>query len=311
MARARFAAEATSGRRIYEAPLREGLLYSPIAPVSERVDPALSPSLRAENPDLLAITIQDRVRRRAPLGQLVHRRGAAVPLLVTALGVAALRAAPGDPVDLSDIRNIGKGSWAKLIGDSDAPHLARRHVVAGVKRLWGLDLVRLKTPNSTNPGFDGWGLLTEDGEGRLYAVPRGGLTIPIDFWLNCWVQVLTPPEILTYLMIRHLARDFPASHRDDGVGAPPKVRRQSYGVTKTSYATLNELEEYGLLTRTTPRQPGTIRDDGARIVDRFRLTDDGLTKPAYETVTSVFTQNLTPARLGRYDPVEAFVRSLQ
>lgn len=282
--------------------LRPALVHTPAATDREDSDPALSPIRESEHPGMLASTIRKRVAARPPLGQLVHRSGAAAPLLMAALGVAAFRSTPGEEVDLSDIPNTGRGSWAKLIGDADSPDHARRHVVDGVKRLRGLDLLSLKAPISKNPGFDGWGLLTEDGQGDTYTVPRAGIDVPSGFWLNGWSQVLTPPEVLAYLMIRHLAVTYPAAHRERGVGAAPSVRRQQYGVTKTAYATLNELEEFGLLRRTTPRQPGTVRDDSPRMVDRFELLDVGPSRNAFDKVKSVCVERPTPARMARYDP---------
>lgn len=295
--------EHREGLRPAQVSLRLGLFYTEASVVPEEADPDLSPARHADNPGLLASTVKTRVSGRPPLGQLVHRRGAAVPLLLAALGIAAFRSPPGDEVDLSDIANTGKDSWAKLIGDGDGPDQARRHVVDGVKRLRALDLAQLKAPISRRPGFDAWRLLEETGAGDTYTVAHSGLAVPSAFWLSGWSQVLTPPEILAYLMIRHLADRWPIAHVERGVGAAPAMRRQQYGVTKTPYATLNELEEFGLVRRTTPRQPGQAREDSPRVIDRFQLTDKGLRQPAFEKVKSVLSVRPTPARMARYDPL--------
>jgi hypothetical protein len=222
-----------------------------------------------------------------------------------------MREPAGASVDLSDIPNTGKASWAKLVGDADPPEVARRHVVDGIKRLRRLDLVHLGGPASRNAGFSQWGLLCEDGSGRPYRVASGGVRVPVEFWTSGWAQVLTPTEILAYLMVRHLAQAHPVAHSQIGVGAAPAVRRQRYGVTKTAYAALNELEELGLLRRTTPRHPRGLAPASPREVDRFQLTSDGIARGALERAKTVFTRHETPIRISQYDPGDALLRALE
>ena len=289
--------------------LRPGLLYSPTEEAEENVNPALSTRRPAGDPGLLSAIVQSRVADRPPLGQLVHRGGASIPLLLAAVGVAAARSLPREPVDLSDIPNTGTKSWAKLIGDSDPPEVARRHIVDAVKRLRQKDLVRLRGPIATNPGYSAWQLCSEDGDGDPYRVPSAGLHLPVHFWRNGWFQVLTPPEIVTYLMIRHLAMIFSATHDDRGVGAPPARRRQRYGVTKRAYATLSELEEFGLVRRRTPRRPEAEPADSVREVSRFQIIEGGLNQDAYATVKRTLDDWPIPLRAYRYDEPEAMVRA--
>jgi hypothetical protein len=122
-------------------------------------------------------------------------------------------------------------------------------------------------------------------------------------------MVLTGPEIVSYLMIRHMADELRAAHLERGVGVAPRTRRQEFGVSKEVYAALNEVEELGLITRTTTRQPGQRRDGNPREVERFQLREDTLENDAYETAKAVFTASPTPARLARYDPLHAFITS--
>lgn len=178
--------------------------------------------------------------------------------------------------------------------------MTRRHVVDGLKRLLSLDLIRLERTNSQRPGFGRWTLLSEDGTGAPFTVPTSGLAVPVSFWTQGWAAVLTPSEILAYLMVRQLATQYSGKHVELGVGLPPARREQWFGVTKSTYATLNELEEFGLLKRTsnTQEQP---QGEGAqpRDVDRFRLDDRGLRVDAYRTVTSALRSPAT-YRIGRY-----------
>lgn len=297
----RYEAEFQLGVQKPSVTIREGMFVSAVPLEPWESDPSRAPKRSAENPDVLSQVVSARVNRRAPLGQLVHRRGAAAPLFVSAIGIASFRGLPGDSVDFSDIANSGKSSWAKLIGDGDRAEVARRHVVDGVKRLRSVGVVRLATAISSSPGFSGWGLLQEDGSEAEFVVPQVGLSVPADFWLKGWAAVLTPPEILTYFMLRHAAETWPAAHASQGVGIPPTAREQRYGVTKSTYATLNELEEFGLVKRTSERQPGSVDEAKPREVDRFQVQNGGLKRNAFSTVTEVLGQKQTPLRLAHYD----------
>lgn len=153
---------------------------------------------------------------------------------------------------------------------------------------------------SKSPGFSGWALLQEDGSEAEYVVPQNGFDVPVEFWLKGWAAVLTPPEILAYFMVRHAAATWPAAHSSQGVGIAPAAREQRYGVTRSTYATLNELEEFGLVARTTERQPGAAEEAKPREVDRFQLRG-GLQLDAFTTVRDVLVRKQTPLRLAQYD----------
>lgn len=71
--------------------LRQGLLYVPRELEEREVDPALDPQRQSAHPRALAVAVQRRVGQRPPLGRLVHRHGAAVPLIISALGIAGMR----------------------------------------------------------------------------------------------------------------------------------------------------------------------------------------------------------------------------
>jgi hypothetical protein len=298
---ARFGIELQQGVRPSHVGIRPGMFFTEVPLETWDVDPSRDPRRSVENPTALSAEVASRVARRAPLGQVVNRRGAAAPLFVAAVGVAGLRGLPGDPVDLGDIANSGRASWAKLIGDGDHAGVARRHVVDGVKRLRGLGVVRLRDTISKRPGFAGWALLQEDGSEAEFVVPNSLFQVPVEFWVNGWAAVLTPPEVLAYFMVLHAARLYPGAHAAQGVGIPPATRQQRYGVTRSTYATLNELEEFGLVKRATERQPGVADEAKPREVDRFQLTRKGLQKNAFVKVTEALSQKQTPLRLAHYD----------
>jgi hypothetical protein len=109
------------------------------------------------------------------------------------------------------------------------------------------------------------------------------------------------------MMIRHTATatNLGRAHSTDGVGRAKSVRELKYGVTQTSYQSLHELEEFGLIHRThDPRalvEPGDESDD-PRVVARFQLLDDGLAVPAAQKLEHVFEHHPTPWRIIRYNP---------
>lgn len=264
------------------------------------VDPALRPRRGELNP-ALAASIRDDIRGRPPLARLANRSGLAVPLEIAALGVAHFRGDAGDSTSFEDISTVGRLSWASLVGDRDvsAPGRARRHVVDALRRLSGERLVQLPSRSGRQQPWEGWSLLREDGEGsHEYTVPGAGFRLPVDFWLRGWAAVLTPAEIVAYLMIRHHAEKYPDAHGFKGVGVAPRVRRQQYGVTDSIYATLNELVEFGLLAF-APGDPNAA--PSVRVVNRYQLNPGGLRVDAYSKVTTVLKLRPTPARIAGHD----------
>lgn len=276
--------------------LRTGLVYKHNDDPPPATDPAISPQRTLANPGALSAARRERLADRPPLGQLVNRRGAAIPLLITALGVAGIRHVEGERADLADIENVGKASWAKRIGDADPADIARRHVVDGVKRLRANDLVALRKTVGQGGGYSGWRLQSEDGSGGEYTVPSvPGLRVPVKFWSNGWAAALMPTEIATYLMVTYLAYAYVGMHNEAGVGIAPSARQQNFGISKEVYATLNELEEFGLVERTRARQTDP---DAPREVDKFKLTRGGLDATAFDRISAALRKPV-PLRLSR------------
>lgn len=295
------------GTKVSDVVLRTGLYrhHDDDVEVTERtVDPALSPQRQSQNPGLLRAAREAAKDARPPLSRLINRKGAAAHLLVAALGVASFRAAPGKRPDLADLTNTGKHSWAVVLGDPARSEQARRHVTDGLRRLRDEGLIGLKgLQGRVHQSFDDWELWDEDGSRQRYTVPEFGLSISADFWLRGWTAVLTGPEIATFLMISHLAEQYAGAHATSGIFAAPSRREQLFGITSRVYACANELEEFGLLERTTPRQPGKMPTGHKREVDRWRVRAGALERDAYDTVSEVLREKRTPARMARYDPL--------
>ena len=293
------------GTQASDVVLRAGLYRHEGVDVTERaVDPALSPLRQRDNPGLLQAACAAAKDGRPPLSRLINRRGAASHLHVAALGVANFRATAGRRPDLADLTNTGKHSWIVILGDPARSQQSRRHVTAGLGRLRDEGLIGLKGLHGrAHQRFDDWELWDEDGSRERYTVPRASLWISADFWLRGWATVLTGPEIATFLMLSHLAAQYGAAHVTTGIFAAPSRREQLFGITKGVYACANELEEFGLLERTTSRQPGRMPAGEKREVDRWRLPKEALKHDAYDTVTEVLRARRTPARMARYDPL--------
>lgn len=272
-------------------------------------DPACAPQRARENPDVLKAALARSLAGRPPLSRLVNRGGAALPLELAALAVAQFRRTSG-PSNVEGIPNTGGHSWAKIIGDSSRTEPVRRHLATGLERLKREALVALRSLHGRGwQSYDGWELLAEDGSTDPYTVPDHGLKVPADFWLTGWAAVLTGPEIVTYLMLRHLAEDLPGVHANQGVGVAPRVRNQRYGVSKEAYACASEMEEFGLLRRTTQRRSSVPQGAaGASVseVQRFQIVEETLKLDAYDTVSAALTTQRTPARVAQYDPMYGF-----
>lgn len=293
------ARERDNGVRTNYVEIRPELLRVDRVLVVQQADPALRPRRGEANPELVAHN-RAALGERPPLARLVNRPGLAVPLELTALCVASFRAREGEEADFGGIDTVGRSSWATAVADRDldAPSRARRHIVDALRRLSGERLVQLPPRTGSHQAWEGWSLLREDGDGsHEYTVPRSGLSVPVDFWLKGWVAVLTPPELVAYLMIRNQADLYPSAHEMDGIGLSPRLRRQQYGVTPGVYATLNELTEFGLLKRVARSNPA----HSPREVTRYQLREQGLREPAFRKVIDVLKSRPTPARIDRHD----------
>jgi len=114
-------------------------------------------------------------------------------------------------------------------------------------------------------------LLREDRSGAPYTIPLfdpEALLIPVEFFLNGWVYVLTPTEIATLLVLLHAARreivdEASIVHWPDGTRSsePPirlfrATRVQEYGLSQHAYGAHRELAEFGLIKMGRPRDEG-------------------------------------------------------
>src|SRR5690606_13047042 len=106
--------------------------------------------------------------------------------------------------------------------------------------------------------------------------------IPIDFFLQGWVYVLTPSEIALWLMLRDLRQLRCRSSGESTVVVNGDTRLRIYGVKKDAYKEWWLLELAGLLgvqVDLKRRDDGTVvgfDPDDPPSPHRFTLNDDGL-----------------------------------
>ena len=114
------------------------------------------------------------------------------------------------------------------------------------------------------------------------------IDIPVDFFLYGWAHVLSPAEIATYLMLRHLTYTHKA---DQGVFVCAKPREQFYGLRRDVYESHRLLCLYGIVERVhnkNRRNDGTVRSfntEGNPLEPhRFIFPPDALKRDAFEVV---------------------------
>lgn len=300
-----FINERDAGTRADDVVIRTGAIKHPDSVQVDRdADPALWPQRAAENPGALARVRAQNKDARPPLSRLINRKGAALHLEVSVLAIANFRSPVGRRVDVTDLRNTGRHSWAVALADPSRSEPARRHVTDGLRRLHDEQLLGLKGRHGTSYQlFRDWELWCEDGSRDPYTVPDVGVRLSADFFTRGWSNVLTGPEIVAFLMFRHLSVQYSVKHANDGIGAAPAKREQVFGITQGIYACANELEEFGLIERTTERQPGKVKPGDQREVDRFKVIPGAFGRDAFDTVRKVLADKPTPARMARFDPL--------
>ena len=116
--------------------------------------------------------------------------------------------------------------------------------------------------NGTDRDYDGFRLMEESGRGevptpRYYTLPanapRTTISIPSEFFLSRWIQVLYPSEIAVWLTLRALSTAFPQSHRESGVYLYGQPREDFFHLRRDAYEDgCRSLLEFGLIRRAVP-----------------------------------------------------------
>ncbi|WP_143054235.1 hypothetical protein [Streptomyces sp. KS_5] len=106
-------------------------------------------------------------------------------------------------------------------------------------------------------------------EERDYVIPeyyeggKSAVALPVQFFTNGWVYVLTDSEIRMYLILKHLAARFRETHLLRGVYLTERDRDWLYGISRDVYEAHLMLSRFGLIELA----PNPLRHQDGRVVD--------------------------------------------
>ena len=279
-------------------------------------------------------------RRAAPMSRLLTSRGIALRFYLLAVFEAQCRLAPGDP--WTNCRKLsGRMGWSDLIA-IDAAYSrpvktyqrssrqnrtlasSRDRQIKGALRTLeepenqALVVVPFKA-NGRHRDYGGFMLMDESGRGGVptpnhYTVPRdarGVISIPREFFLHGWIQVLYSSEIATWLTLRFLRSVFQRRHDESGVFLYGQTREEYFRLFRDTYeGSCRNLLEFGLIRHAqpmsraaeeTPKVPGMASlfmaarlpevDENGRVryePYRYQLTDKGLDHDALSVSMTCF-----------------------
>jgi hypothetical protein len=266
---------------------------------------------------------------RPPVLELVSPNGIAQQLELVALFVAQTTSrqrqdgrVPTLGLEL-DTTDANKVTWIDVIVPH-AEHTVKalyaanrrdsrlRQVKRALDTLASKDLVELPNAGSARGKYEGFRLLDEGGPRLVgsplpYRVPPANesvIDVPVDFFQQGWVYVLTKSEIALYFMLRHLRGPVVAGRQVAPVSIFGDDRLRWYGVGKDAYKGWWLLELAGLVD--VEVDPGR-RGDGTVVKfdpaappapHRFQLQDDGLGKPAAAAVKAALAAALDQEPVG-------------
>lgn len=132
-----------------------------------------------------------------------------------------------------------------------------------------------------------------DGAPVHYRVPgarEAVVTVPVNFFTQGWIHVLTNAEIATWLSLRHYAQTIGAGDEETGMMITGSMRKSLYGINKEAWGSHRMLERFGLLRVATNnrRRNGQLEhfDPEAKnaLPNSVWLTDEGLSQDALYAV---------------------------
>lgn len=275
--------------------------------------------------------MSDRRRPAAPVPpviQLAAPRGIAQQLELVALFVAQttgrrrrdghvtrlgldLEPAVGHDVGWIDVVVPHSGHTPAAVIAANRRDNRLRQVKRAVSSLADKGLAELPNTSSARGKYEDFQLLDEGGVRGIgpplpYRVPASSepvIEVPVDFFLNGWVFVLTKSEIALWLMLRDRRGPAPVDS-DVQVQISGADRLRLYGLTKDAYKQWWLLERAGLIeVQVDPMRRGdgtVIEFDPADppAPHRFALSDDGLSKPAAPAVKAALAAAIDREPIG-------------
>lgn len=167
--------------------------------------------------------------------------------------------------------------------------------------------------------YEDFSLMGEGGRGDMptpdvYSVPVRSwttaktITLPKDFFLKGWIQVLNPSEVATWLILRMLSQWAPRKHSVSGVFLTTRPRMQGFGLRDDAWEDgCRRLLEFGLIRHAqlpeglaaslealgdpaiTALFPQPTRVRRPYEPHFWQMTDNGLTKNALQTLDRELT----------------------
>ncbi|MCT9003470.1 hypothetical protein [Streptomyces rhizosphaerihabitans] len=80
-----------------------------------------------------------------------------------------------------------------------------------------------------------------------YESPPTAISLPVEFFTNGWIHLLTDSEIRMYLTLKHLASRYPREHSLRGIYCIDRDREWLYGVSRDVYEAHLTLARFGLI----------------------------------------------------------------
>lgn len=258
-------------------------------------------------------------RAERPLAaQMIVPRGVALKLHLMMLFAAHCTTAPGSKLRVSvpvESETDGRRSWRGLLAvDAVSSNGAgvqvrsssenkRRQILKALSKLRDLDLVRFNVGQRN--AYDRARLLLETGGSTAaapisYSVPTqdtSGINVPIEFFTQGWVHLLTPSETVALLMWLDVAQN----QRQEELFITAAERAGRFGLGREAYETHQALDALGLIT--IERPPGRHDDGrfdfdfategGSALCHRLTNVLDTIKQPALPIVTEVLKQAVT------------------
>jgi hypothetical protein len=244
----------------------------------------------------------------SPASSLITPRGISLQSYLIAIFEAQCRCKPGAVPNNSRplLPTRRESGWLDLVAsdtaDATSPATPRDNLLRQLKRallhLERENLIELGGQQNKRGRFEYFRALDEGASPSRarYSVPRpageGAFPIPVEFFLNGWIHVLSPAEIVTYLMLMDIARIFPGAHDERGIFVTEEQRLRQYTLRRDVYESHRTLSMYALVRRisnTNRRPDGTVRSfklDGNPLEPhRFQLLDTVRTENAFDVVT--------------------------
>lgn len=249
---------------------------------------------------------------RPPAAQMIDSRGIALKLHLVMLFAAHCQAAERsrwktrisvEPQEVEPVSWMGLMA-AHAVSNEGAGVQVRssvenkaRQIVSGLQKLRDLDLLLLPRSGKPRP-YSRIELLRESGGSTAaapipYKVPTAGgvIALPVEFFTRGWVYLLSPSEIVSYLMWQ----DVNQHPRFDEPFITAAERAGQFGLGREAYETHKQLDAFCLITvdRPTGRHSdgkfdfdyGT--DTGSALCHRVTIDSQGLSRDADVVVDDV------------------------